>query len=79
MCCDSWGHKESDTTERLNYYYIRLVLWLKKKKIALKKTNTMSLVHHRNLRHLKLNERSQTQRHHIVRFHLGVMFCKRNL
>ena len=18
MCCDSWGHKESDTTERLN-------------------------------------------------------------
>ena len=20
-CCDSWGHKESDTTERLNCYY----------------------------------------------------------
>ena len=19
MCCDSWGHKESDTTERLNW------------------------------------------------------------
>ena len=21
MCCDSWGRKESDTTERLNYNY----------------------------------------------------------
>ena len=20
VCCDSWGHKESDTTERLNWY-----------------------------------------------------------
>ena len=20
VCCDSWVHKESDTTERLNYY-----------------------------------------------------------
>ena len=23
MCCDSWGHKESDTTERLNRTELR--------------------------------------------------------
>ena len=22
VCCDSWGHKESDTTERLNWYIL---------------------------------------------------------
>lgn len=53
----------SDMTEQFNYNYIRLVLC--KKKIALK-TNTMSLVNRRNLRHLRLNERSQTQRPHII-------------
>ena len=32
MCCDSWGHKELDTTERLNgndlilYYMLLLVI-----------------------------------------------------
>ena len=41
-CCDSWGHKESDTTERLNwtelnvklwfqtYFYLLLVCWVPK-------------------------------------------------
>ena len=24
-CCDSWGHKESDTTERLNWTELRLI------------------------------------------------------
>ena len=26
MCCNSWGHKESDTTERLNQTEPQLVL-----------------------------------------------------
>ena len=25
MCCDSWGRKESDTTERLNYTEVSFV------------------------------------------------------
>ena len=25
MCCDSWGHKQSDTTERLHIYNAVLV------------------------------------------------------
>ena len=25
-CCGSWGRKESDTTERVNYYYLISVL-----------------------------------------------------
>ena len=29
-CCDSWGHKESDTTERLNWTELKWgLLWLK--------------------------------------------------
>ena len=27
MCCDSWGHKESDTTERLNCTELKAVLF----------------------------------------------------
>ena len=23
MCCDSWGHKESDTTERLHFHFLQ--------------------------------------------------------
>ena len=33
VCCDSWGHEESDTTERLNWteaYYIQLNIKLLK-------------------------------------------------
>ena len=26
-CCDSWGHKESDTTERLNWTELNWMLW----------------------------------------------------
>ena len=26
MCCDSWGHKESDMTERLNCTYNSFIL-----------------------------------------------------
>ena len=36
-CCDSWGRKESDTTERLNWteLYWRIAHWLKQKKTTL--------------------------------------------
>ena len=27
-CCDSWGHKESDTTERLNWTELNWIEWL---------------------------------------------------
>ena len=27
-CCSSWGHKESDTTERLNWYWTDWMFWL---------------------------------------------------
>ena len=27
-CCSPWGHKESDTTEQLNWYYISISLML---------------------------------------------------
>ena len=41
--------------------------------MAPQKTHAMSLVSYRNLRHLRLNERSRTQRLHIVQSHLDVM------
>ena len=31
MCCSPWGHKELDTTERLNWTELRLVIALIKK------------------------------------------------
>ena len=36
MCCDSWGHKESDMTERLNWNWITYVFprWLNHKESA---------------------------------------------
>ena len=40
VCCNSWGHKESDTTERLNWTKLNLLLpehkwnYLKKQKIV---------------------------------------------
>ena len=27
VCCDSWGHKESDTTEQLNWTELKLTKW----------------------------------------------------
>ena len=33
-CCDSWGRKESDTTERLNWTELMLALWNKLWSIA---------------------------------------------
>ena len=38
-CCDSWGRKESDTTERLNWTELNPLypLWVKKKKMSVKK------------------------------------------
>ena len=28
VCCDSWGRKESDTTERLIWYYLICIFWI---------------------------------------------------
>jgi len=28
VCCDSWGRKESDMTERLNRTELNMALWL---------------------------------------------------
>ena len=27
-CCDSWGHKESDTTEQLDWTELKVVIWV---------------------------------------------------
>ena len=29
-CCDSWGHKESDMTERLNWTELKMLLYIKR-------------------------------------------------
>ena len=37
-CCDSWGRKESDTTERLNWTELKLFTFSRKDKLSHKKT-----------------------------------------
>ena len=37
-CCDSWGRKESDTTEQLNWTELECLVWWKEQKIGSQET-----------------------------------------